>query len=589
MTAPRRWLGAVVFLGTLALATSAWAQAIPSPAAPGRIERELTPPPAPPPVSAPPPVPAAPAVPVPAPGALTFVLKDVVVDGATVYTAQQLRQAYQGFLGKPVSVDALAQLEQAITTQYRRDGYILARALIPSGQAIDPAAGIVHVQVYEGYIDKVRLDPLDYEVGSRGKLVRAILDKIAGGCRSGDRPVDGKPCPLHRDTLERYLLLANDLPGVKASAIIQPSPDVPGAADLFVTITEKPYDVTAQVNNRGSPFTGPFLGELSGSLNNLMDYYERTTVRGVVSLPFNELQLGNATEEIPLGSEGLRMVLGGTDSRSRPGLALRSQDVVTKSQSLSFALAYPLIRTRSENLLLRGEFNWRDDITDVGGAKLFDDHARILSAEASYDLADSWLGVNLIDVSVGQGLPILDATPQNSPFASHTGADGVFTKFNAELSRLQQILAEWNLLAAVSGQYSVHKLLVEEQFGYGGERFGRAYDPSEILGDRGIAGKLELQYTPAWGPGALGTGDALKALQFYTFYDIGRVWNPGVGEAVPSASAASTGAGVRYTVTDYVSGYLEVAKPLTRPVQSLVSEGESGKAPRIFFSVAARF
>ncbi len=281
--------------------------------------------------------------------------------------------------------------------------------------------------------------------------------------------------------------------------------------------------------------------------------------------------------------------MGGTYSRAKPGLFLQAEGVLTISQSANFGLSYPLIRTRSENLLLRGEFNMRDDLTTSQGSQLFDDHTRVLSVGVTYDLADSFFGVNLVDFTAAQGLPILGATRSGSNFASHTGASGTFTKFDVTLSRLQQVIPEWNILAAVSGQYSIQRLLVEQQFGYGGEQFGRAYDPSEILGDDGIVGKVELQYTPAWGAGLFGLTDIIRGLQFYTFYDIGRVWNPHAGDTPQSASGASAGGGVRYTITDYISGYLEVAQPLTRPVQSQLLQNEDGKPTRVFFNVTARF
>jgi hemolysin activation/secretion protein len=568
-------------------AASVPAQTIPSPALPGRIEQQFAPPPTAPQVQPPAPLPVPPTGPLPVkPGAVSFTLKEVIVDGVTVYTPEQLRPAYAAFLERTISVDDLSQIEQAITTKYRSDGYILARAVIPTGQALDPTAAILHVRVYEGYIDKVLLTP-EYQAGERGRLVKTILDKIAGGCRSGDRPADGKPCALHRDTLERYLLLANDLPGVTASAVIEPSPDTSGAADLFVTITQKSYDASARVDNRSSPYIGPTTGQLAGSLNNLTDRYERSTIRVVGAAPLSELWLINVNEEIPLNSEGLRLAVGGTHSRSHPGDALRSSNLVSYGDSASLALAYPWLRTRAENLMFRGDFTVRNALTYESDAETFDDHTRVLTAGATYDLADRWLGVNFVDAAVGQGVDILGATKRNAPRTSHTGADPNFTKFTGELSRLQQIADQWNLLIAATGQYATSKLLASEQFAFGGERYGRGFDPSEILGDRGIAGKVELQYTPSRLPAILGIGDILRTVQFYGFYDIGRVWSLDVGAADPIA--ASAGAGVRFLVTDYVSGYVELAAPLRRAVQSQIADGKNGKAPRFYFSIASRF
>jgi len=45
------------------------------------------------------------------------------------------------------------------------------------------------------------------------------------------------------------------------------------------------------------------------------------------------------------------------------------------------------------------------------------------------------------------------------------------------------------------GQYSFTRVLASEEFSYGGIPFGRSHDPSELTGDHGIAGSLELNYT----------------------------------------------------------------------------------------------
>ena len=52
-------------------------------------------------------------------------------------------------------------------------------------------------------------------------------------------------------------------------------------------------------------------------------------------------------------------------------------------------------------------------------------------------------------------------------------------------------------------------------------------------------------------------------------------------------SAASAGLGIRFNVTENVSGFIEIDKPLTRAVSA---EGvDDAGEPRVFFSVGARF
>ena len=124
-------------------------------------------------------------------------------------------------------------------------------------------------------------------------------------------------------------------------------------------------------------------------------------------------------------------------------------------------------------------------------------------------------------------------------------------------------------------------MLTAEQFGLGGASFGSAYDPSEITGDSGIAGRVELQYNRS------GDFEYVPSYQLYGFYDIGNVWirNNSAGQKA-SESLADTGIGVRFNVMEPVSGGLELAVPLTRQV---AADGQDGKSPRLFFSLAYHF
>src|SRR5690606_39437280 len=110
-------------------------------------------------------------------------------------------------------------------------------------------------------------------------------------------------------------------------------------------------------------------------------------------------------------------------------------------------------------------------------------------------------------VSMTQGLGAFGATERGDPAKSRATASGEFTRVNVEASWLQALYAGLHLQLGVAAQASPDSLLAAEEFGLGGTHFGRAFDPSEVTGDEGYAGKVELHYThPA--PG-LGGGDPL--------------------------------------------------------------------------------
>jgi hemolysin activation/secretion protein len=98
------------------------------------------------------------------------------------------------------------------------------------------------------------------------------------------------------------------------------------------------------------------------------------------------------------------------------------------------------------------------------------------------------------------------------------------------------------LYLAVTGQTFGNRLLTPEQFGVGGSQFGRGYDPSEITGDSGVAGKVELQYNRQHQ-----IKDFVVPTQYYGYWDIGKVWSE-KPRFVGSQSLSSAGVGVHVQV-----------------------------------------
>ncbi|MCX7110335.1 MAG: hypothetical protein NTX45_09435 [Proteobacteria bacterium] len=300
-----------------------------------------------------------------------------------------------------------------------------------------------------------------------------------------------------------------------------------------------------------------------------------------------ELQYGSASHTQVLGTEGTTFNLGWLGTRSRPGtFLLESLDIDTQSDLWFIRVAHPFIRTRQHNLLAHFSFDYRDTSTNTLGRLTGLDRIRSVRFGVNYDLADRWQGVSQALLEYSHGIGGMGATSDHAVFRSRLDGKPDYDKFNLLLSRLQplghfaSVLSDWSLYLAVMGQYSGDGLMAPEECGLGGAQFGRAYNYSELLGDSCIAGSMELRYQPNWRIGPL------NFAQIYTFYDGGYVSNHAplfVGGST-SDSLSSTGVGLRYAITNYTSGYVELTKPLTRDVAQ-----EGNKDVRIFASFSMRF
>ena len=496
-------------------------------------------------------------------GQTVLTIRRIEVVGSTVYTPDQFTPIYRDLLNRQVTLDAVYDLAKRITAKYGADGYVLSRAIIPP-QELSPGGAVIRIQVVEGYVSRV--------VWPREKLARYrdffsdYTAKIVA-----DRPVNIR-------TLERYLLLANDLPGLKFTTTLEASKTEPAASVLIVEVSEKPWDVTARFDNRGTEARGPYQYVVAPQVNNAFGVHESFVLAYAGVTDFKELQFIAPGYKHVLTSEGLTAFVNASYSWGRPGTAaLRELDYRTRSTIVEAGMYQPIIRSRERNLTLTGLAYLSDNYSFINltpNEPFQVDRIRGARARVDTDFADSLNGINQINVTISQGLPGLGATSNGNPLATRVNGHVDFTKFEGYVSRLQPLFGRFSAFVAAYGQYAAMPLLVPEQCGYGGRVFGRAYDPSELLGDRCWAASGELRYDIG------SVANLLPDAQLYGYVDGGEVFNirPAVGTAA-STSAASAGGGVRLRWQNYFNVDLSANKAIEGPRDDW----------RFFFVTTARY
>lgn len=486
-------------------------------------------------------------------------LHTIRVVGAHVYTPEQLREQTDPYLGREISGSDIFGLAQAMTARYRNDGYFLTLVVVPPQSLQD---GVLTLRAIEGYIASVRVEG-DARVSAR---LLEIAEKIQAAR------------PAQVQVLERYLLIANDIPGLQLRSVLAPSETV-GAADLTLIASVKDFDGYASVDNYGSRYLGPNQATLGLSLNQPFRANDQLRFIGVgtgdTQLSYAQLSYSQA-----LNDEGLNLGLTLSQARTRPGDILRPFDVRGRADAVAVSLGYPFVRTRNESLFGRVAYDSAEIDTDILGSRTTEDRIRALRAGLSWQVLDRLDGQNNLDVDISQGVGGTSAT---ALLKSRVGADGYFNKLTFEYTRFQPWGPNWGLGLGLAGQWTESQpLLSSEQFALGGRRYGRAYEAAELVGDRGLALRLEPRYAaPSAWPG-------LRAYQLLAFYDLGEVSK--VGAHAPGTPAsqtlASAGLGARLYLVDNITAQLEAAWPLTKAV---ASAPQDGKAVRLLGSLVVRF
>lgn len=481
-------------------------------------------------------------------------LRSVTVVGSTVYSREQLAALYGDLIGREVSLAEVYDLAKKITAQYGNDGYVLSRAIVPP-QNFSRSGADVKIQVVEGYVDQVVWpDKLSRYRDFFSDYTARIL---------ADRPANVR-------TLERYLLLAGDLPGLKFSTKLRPSARNQGASTLVVEVTEKPFDAAARVDNRGSNARGPYQYLVTGTANNLLGAHEAFTLTYGGTFQFRELQFGAAAYRQVLNSEGLTGFANISYGAGKPGLS-ELELLAFKTRSLVFegGLSYPVIRTRERNLILTGLMFASDSDGDMLDAPFSEDRLRGFRLRADFDMADSWRGINRFSATFSKGIHGFGSTDNGNPLASVFAGRVDFSKLEFSASRVQPLGAGFSLAVAAETQYAFNTLLAPEQCSFGGRNIGRAFDPSELTGDHCWMGSAELRYDLPLGGLPTDQADAFKYLkqsQIYTFLDRGEAYRREPSAGTPETqTGTSAGLGLRLGWMDNALLDLSAAKAVAGP------------------------
>lgn len=489
-----------------------------------------------------------------------FILSAVVVEGATVFAQDAFIEIYEPFLARALTLSEIAQIPELITEKYRDAGFVLSRArIVPQGLV----AGVLTVEVLEGYVGRVQIEGPAAEELDWTSYTRPVLDER----------------PLTLATLERMILLINDLPGftIKDSRMLRDQENL-REFYLSVEVDYKAFDGVIYFDNRGTSKVGPLQNYSAFGANNLLSGGERLQIAGF-TVPTKPEELGfvSLRYEQPLSSDGLLFFGQPSFSRVEPSDVDQDDQDVSRSVRVVSGLSYPILRSREESLFVGGQFDFRNIEEETDGDKTEEDRLRVLRLDGRYLRSDPFDGFNVLQLEVSRGLNFLDATDDPGPLRSRPDGDAVFTKVTASFRRLQSLPFRFSLLTSAEGQLSDDELLSSEEFAVGGARFGRAFDGSEITGDNGAAALVELRHDVV-----IDSSESLSA-QLYGFYDWGAVWNrntEGNGREILS----SAGFGVRFGLWRSLNADLQLAVPVSGQ-----GDQSSRDDTEFFFTLTASF
>ena len=536
-------------------------------------------PPTPPPLGG-----ALPSLPEPAkPGAVPAVsvsVTTVTVEGATAYPEARLAALTAGLTGPAVPLDRIEAARLAILKLYRDDGFVLTLV----NAALDPNGNLRFV-VVEGSITEVKLEG---DIGPAGTQVLRFLNHLT------------EVTPIDTTSLERWLLLAQEIPGVSVHAVLRPSA-TPGALTLIAQLSRQPFSGLLSVDNRAYQLTGPQEGLFLLDANSFTEFGEKTEA-SIYHTAGDTQTFGQGSEQFYVGGSGLSVRLYGGAGPATPSGFLSAVGYHGFTTVGGFSASYPVIRSRRQSLDVGLYFDLTDSTIDTNTGpsgqrvRSSQDNVRVFRLGADYALQDLLLGplhpaINTASLRLSQGVTAFGGSHSGSALLSRAGEQPAFTKVAGEATRTQTLFelpdgADIALKELLTGQYSGDILPPVEKFFLGGPTFTRGYYAGEISGDSAFAWTSELQLNTSFEPVVFGHVLPVHA-QFYLYYDWGQTWNNTPAE--PAQRLSSEGIGVRLGVTRFTEFDFEVVVRNVRTFSGTTTHVKPLSPDAVYWQVLVRF
>jgi hemolysin activation/secretion protein len=486
-------------------------------------------------------------------------------EGLTAYSQETAQAIFQPLLGKPTSIKDFVKATEQLVHKYWDDGYVLAEAEIKF-QEFHTSNREATIHIHEGQIKQTSL------VGGDEGVQALLLNYI--------NLVQGTH-PFNMEAFEEYNGLMNYIPGLTVKGQIRPV-DNDGDGHLEVTATQKRFIPYFSFDNRGSKFVGPYRAIVGAYGISLFKKADVGNATFMFTPHTKELKYGRLSYVFPLNYHGDSLSVRADYGKTEPGYIVKSRNITSHTSSFEVLYQHLNFAIPHHQIALKAGFEASASDSVTPTSRIYADQTRELILGIGDTFIDRTGGRNLTELRLYQGFLELGATNRPPSFRSEPDGKANNTRLLGEWIHAHPLPKRFSFVARVRGQYSFQPTLAHTAFYFGSYPYGSAYDPGELSGDHGLAGRLEGRY-------AFKTyGKFLNKAQTYLFYDAGKVWNRNISSGYKAKSGTSAGVGVRFLLCKNYEADFEVAKPLTMNLRSTLANGTT-KPVRFFFKLTARF
>lgn len=470
-----------------------------------------------------------------------FKLNKIIFKGNTVYSDKKLLKLAENILGNDVYLEDVMDFVVKVSRFYQSNGYMTSYAYMEP-QEID--GGVVVINIKESKIAAKEAS------GNRWEKEWYLKNVVLGrkGLNYGD--------VFNARTLQGNMKDMNMQAYLKGSAEI--TKDKKEDTIIKLKVTDRlPVNLDLSWDDFGRDYTGRQRFTAIAGFDNFLGYGDKLYGGAILSSGAVGTMAGY---QVPVNKYGTKLSFDYQYAKVNLGGPYQGMGINGNASTYGLRLTHPLINTATKNLVASVGVDAVSTKTTGTSmpANLADYSLRVLRT-GLYGMFDDKHGRTIGSVGVDMGTNALGASDNID-----NGQQSVFYKIIASLSRIQRLPKNCLAVARVGGQYSPQSLYASEQMYLGGAYSLRGYQPSELLGDYGIAGTLEIR-TPV--PGlkqilpkkAKSFADRIKLA---AFYDWGYVNSYNDQYIYSTNFLSSVGLGTYINITDAIFAQIGVGIPL---------------------------
>ena len=469
-----------------------------------------------------------------------------VEGGGHLLSRVEVEAAVYPYLGPYRTTEDVELARGALEQAYRDKGYQTVTVQIPQQQV---KSGVIMLDVVQGEVGRLRVH------GSRYFSIEQIK-REAPSLQEGQSP--------NFSQVTHDLLVLNDIADRRVTPTVRVGV-VPGTVDVDLNVKDTPpVHGSLEINNRYSADTTPL------RLNGSVSYDNLWQLEHSISFSFqvapenpNEVKVfsGYYLARIPEVS-WLSFMLQGTKQDSNVntlgGIGVAGKGDVVGGRAI-FTLPTQKDFYHSVSLGLDYKHFTQQTTTPGGSSQISLTPVTYYPLSAAYN--GTWVGKGYeTDLNGSVNLALRGTGSDEADFElNRHGASGDFVYFRGDLSHTRDLPEGFQAFVKAQGQAADQPLVNSEQFSGGGLGTVRGLLESEVLGDNGLLGTVELR-SPSL---SSILGKAVDEWRFYVFSDGGILTqdDPLVEQAY-QYNLLSVGAGTRIKLVAHLNGSLDVGIPL---------------------------